>query len=415
MNSSTVLLVFQWLLFGSFLIPIVEVIAAFTGATWSHVAYTQTPGKFTQMIIQITTVGKEPELVQMTIDKLREYRLHISFEIWVVVEPGHFIDYTDAEVFVVPEGFSCRPIDKARALEYSRLVRKSRHLNTSAVKILFVDDDTLPSASYIGKAFNGDYDLCQGITVPSRWYGTGNWKHLFISHLDDIRTRNCLIYCSCTQGMSQKPLFVHGEGLCITGRAEDIVTWDRPIVASDDLVFGTNAAHIGLTWGYFYAAIQLVSPWSWKEFLDQRWRWTWGNFDAIARRDILPRAYAYFIALRYAAGLASVIASSIGSALLLTGVARVPPQAHKVFLISSACQFLSYGVAGWINSGGQPNRELRATAAKYWLFRLVQTIFAIAFTPVNAIIPMCVVVYCALRGRPKRFMVIKKSNQIMVR
>ncbi len=413
MTSSLPLLILQWFLLAFFITPLIETIMAFIGAIWGFFGYTQAPGKFQHLVIQITTVGKEPELVQQTVDKLRSYRLDMSHEIWIVVEPGSYVNYANADrVIVVPEDFECLPIEKARALEYSRRIRVRLGLDRPLVKIILVDDDTLPSARYIYRAFNGDYDVCQGVTVPNRWYAVGGWKHFILSHLDDIRTRNCLIYCSCTQGVTQKPLFVHGEGLCITGRAEGIVTWDRRIVASDDLVFGTNAAHLGLSWGYFYGAIQLISPWSFKENLSQRRRWTWGNFDAICDREIMPLGSAIFKAVKYAFGFMGIIASTTGAILLGLGIARVPPQAHHLYWISLTCWFASYGFSGFVNSGGEPNRAGR-TPARYWSFRVVQTLAAAAMTPLTAMTPIFVIVYSVWKGRPTKFIMIKKSNAAM--
>ena len=416
MTEDPSLNVLQWVLLAFFMIPLFEVTLGLLGAAWAHFGYVKAPGKFTHLIIQITTVGKEPDLVQRTINTLRNYNLPMNHEIWVVIEPGHYLLYENADrVIVVPGSFTCKPVDKARALEYTRILRLKENLDRADVKVLFVDDDTLPSKRYVELAFNGDYDLCQGITVPSRWYAVGGWRHFLLSHLDNIRTRNCLVYCSCTQGITQKPLFVHGEGLCITGKTEGIVTWNRPIIASDDLVFGTNAAHQGMTWGYFHAAIQLVSPWSFKENLNQRWRWTWGNFDAIGNREIMPRGAAIFKGFKYALGFASVIASTTGAVLLLVGIAKVPPQAHVVFWASLAAWFISYGVTGWINAGGQPNRELHGTPLRYWGFRTAQALLATILTPVTALTPIFVITYSLARGRPKKFIMITKFNKVMER
>ncbi len=414
MTNSLPLHVLQWFLLMFFLTPLVEAVMATLGVTWAAFGYlTAPPGKFTQLIIQITTVGEEPKVVQRTIDKLRSYRLTMSYEIWVAVEPGHFTEYTGADrVIVVPADFVCLPIDKARALEYTRRLRQYLRLNRPDVKILLVDDDTLPSEKYVYKAFAADYDLCQGVTIPSRWFAAGTWKHFILSHLDNIRTRNCLIYCSCTQGVTQKPLFVHGEGLCMTGMAEEIVTWNRPIVASDDLVFGTNAAYMGLSWGYFLAAIQLISPWTLKESLKQRQRWTWGNFDAIRSRDIMPSAAATFKGFKYLWGYLAVLSSTTGAILLFLGIAKVPPQAHHVFELSLVCWFASYGLMGWINSGGEPNRESRTTFG-FWRFRVLQTMAATVLTPITALSPLMIITYSLLKGRPKKFLMVRKWNRIM--
>lgn len=432
LNETVPLQVLQWSLLVFFLIPSVEAIMMVLGAVWAQIGYREAPEKFTKLIIQVTTVGKEFGLVQRTVNSIRAYDLPMPFEIWVAIEPGHREDYENADrVIVVPENFKCKPIDKARALEYTRLIRRREGLGRADVKILLVDDDTLPSRRYILKGFAGDYDICQGITVANRWFGVnGGWRHLLLSHMDAIRTRNCLVYCSCTQGVSQKPLFVHGEGLTMTGETEQIVTWDRPIVASDDLVFGTNAAHMGLSWGYFQAAIQLVSPWTFKEGDNQRWRWTWGNFDAIGSRDIMPRAAAAFKGVKYALGFVSVLASTTGAVLLFIGVAKVPPQAHVVFWISLACWFGSYMFSTFIATGGEPNRTAmvrplrdmlrrdkgerpqlrRRSFLRYWGFRIVQTILGGILTPYVALAPIVLIVRSVFRGRPNKFVMIDKTG-----
>ena len=228
--------VLQWVLLFFFVTPLVELVMMMFGALWAQIGYAEAPGKYKHLIIQITTVGKEHQLVQRTVDKIRSYGLKMSYEIWVAIEPGQYIEYVDVDnLVVVPAAFECSPVHKARALEYTKRLRVKLGLNRSDVKLLLADDDTLPSERYINMAFNGDYDICQGITVPNRWFGTGSFKRFILCHLDNIRTRNCLIYCSCTQGVTQKPLFVHGEGLCMTGWTEAAISWDRPIVASDDL------------------------------------------------------------------------------------------------------------------------------------------------------------------------------------
>lgn len=447
MISSTLLHILDWTLLAFFVVPAIEAAMMIFGTAWAQFRHAEAPEKFQHLIIQITTVGKEPELVQRTVDKIRGYDLTVPYEIWVAIEPDHFDNYANVDrVIVVPSSFTCRAIDKARALEYTRRLREeyltTRDLDPALVKLLLVDDDTLPSYNYIRKAFISDYDVCQGPTIPNRWYGTGGWRHFILSHLDNGRTRNCLVYCSCTQGVIQRPLFVHGEGLCMTCRAESIVTWDKPLVASDDLVFGTTAAHEGLSWGYFHgAAIQLVSPWTFREFLTQRRRWTWGNFDAIMSREILPQSPAVFRSIKKLLTLASIISYITGAILLGCGIARVPVQARYVFWCSLACWVVSYSLTGWINSGGEPNRErlgpriirrddyanpmvyrlalfaniFRRARVNYWAFRVFQTISATILAPMTVLAPIYVNIYSVLNGRPTRFEMITKSNSVMDR
>ena len=130
-----------------------------------------------------------------------------------------------------------------------------------------------------------------------------------------------------------------------------------------------------------------------------------------------------------------------GAVLLGFGIVKVPPQAHYVFWVSLACWIASYGLTGWINSGGEPNRErlgprniersgyrsvvtysfasflnlLRFARINYWAFRVFQTISATIMAPVTVLMPAVVITYSALKGRPTRFDVIAKSNSIMDR
>lgn len=404
---------FWWLLSLSFLVPLVETVIAVFGCVYSLLFFRRRPGNYSELIIQIATVGKEFDLVQRCINTINAYDLDINYRIWVVLEPGFPTNYEGCErVIVVPEDFSCKPVDKARALEFCRRIRQEEGLNRADVKLLFVDDDTLPSKRYIEFAFPGDYDLCQGFTVANRWYAVGGFQHFLMSHLDDPRPRNCLIYCSMNQGFVEYPVFVHGEGLCITGACEDQVTWDFPIVGSDDLVFGINAADQGLRWGFFVAAIQLISPWTWQEHLRQRWRWTWGNIDAILNRKIMPLSGAVLIAVKYMSSFGSVAASTATLVMVAAGLLVLPQQMQVLYNISLAAWVLGYAVPAWICAGGQPNRELRPVPWRYWGFRVVQTFWGAVLTPVTAIVPTLVILYTVFKGRPRKFEMISKNNSV---
>ena len=199
----------------------------------------------TLLIIQITTVGNE-ETVNEIIRRIRGYELAFPHVIWVATEPWAPGNYQGAdEVIVVPKGFQCRASYKARALEYTRRLRIDRRLNDFYVKVLFLDDDCVPTQSYVEKVFRADYDVCEGIPTPRTGYGR------FLSHMDDLRTINCLYMCSVFQGVGH-PIHVHGEGLCVRGSAEAFVTWDYEMFASEDLVFGHMAAFSGMTWGFVW-------------------------------------------------------------------------------------------------------------------------------------------------------------------
>ena len=270
------------------------------GQYYYRFRFRRAPGKFQLLIFQITTTGKEQARVNEIIASVRGYRLPMPHEVWVAAEPGHENCYPQADrVIVVPAEFRARSERKARALEYTRRLRAAEGLGQTDVKILYNDDDVLPTRQYILTAFDADYDVCEGITAPRTEYGTLPAGHLVASHADDVRARQCLIYCSVFQGLLGKPLYVHGEGLTVTGAAEQLVTWDYPVFASEDLVFGQNAAQMGLRWGWFCESVELTSPWTLREYFVQRKRWLWGDIHAIVHRDVLPRSRAAVIAVKY--------------------------------------------------------------------------------------------------------------------
>jgi len=421
----------RYILLIFFMVPLIEAGMAIIGTLHSHNHYKSAPWKFSRAIIQITTVGKEADLIRQTIKTVRGYDLKFPYEIWVVNEPGFDNDYPLADrVITVPADFECKPINKARALEFSRRIRAAEGFNRADVKIILMDDDSIPTREYFQLAFQGDYDLCQGATVANRYYAQVNWKHAVLSHVDNIRVRNCMIYCSFTQGVTTKPLFVHGEGLTMTGLVEDKITWDHPIIASDDLVFGTRAAAEGFSWGYFNAAIQIISPWTFTEAWKQRKRWTWGNISAIISRDILPLSVAIPKALKYAVGAVSIFTSTIGAALLYTGVIEVPPAVHDVYRVSLICWFASYGVAAWVNTSGVANRSRfykpvteetpgrgrhsgpplqPLSAIRYYGWRLLQSAIGTITCPLVSAVPVFIILSSLLTGKPKSFIMIDKT------
>ena len=91
---------------------------------------------------------------------------------------------------------------KARALDYSCKVRESLGISSKDVKILFLDDDTIPSKKYIrGICYETDYEVMQGILKPriELWY---------YIHMLNMRTLACLSVCSIYQSHGH-PVWVH--------------------------------------------------------------------------------------------------------------------------------------------------------------------------------------------------------------
>lgn len=386
------------------LVPLGELVLLAAGQYYYRFLFRRAPGKFRLLIFQITTTGNEQARVNEIIASVRGYQLPMTHEIWVAAEPGHENRYPQADrVIVVPAEFHARSERKARALEYTRRLRAVEGLGRADVKILYNDDDVLPTRQYILTAFDADYDVCEGITAPRTEYGTLPAGHLVASHADDVRARQCLIYCSVFQGLLGKPLHVHGEGLTVTGTAEQAVTWDYPVFASEDLVFGQNAAHMGLRWGWFCESVELTSPWTLREFFVQRKRWVWGDLHAIARRDVLPRSRAGAIAAKYLADSVILLVSAAGLALRLFG--ELPPTspvygAARLALLTWLGVFFA---AGWVGAGGSVDGRNDDS-------RLLAALTAVLFSPLSCLVTAAGLAWPLIAGNPGTFEVIRKTR-----
>jgi hypothetical protein len=325
-----------------------------------------------------------------------------------VNEPGHDDEYPDADrVITVPEEFTARSQYKARALEYSRHVRRALGFNTAATKIVFLDDDTSPTWEYLETAFEADYDIAQGTTAPRIRYGARPLSHFLLSHIDDLRFHNCMTYCSVSQGILNAPLFVHGEGLTVTGHAEEVTTWDYPVFASEDLTFGCNAAAKGLSWGYFHEYIELTSPWTWGAYFKQRRRWMWGNVHAIFHRSVMPLGAGVRVGLRYLLSLYTFFGSAVAVALVLTGRIELDAWWYALFWCSLAIWLGNYAVGGWVNSG---RREPGQSTLGFWANRVWQTFAATVLAPLTATWTMVALVSTLAMGNPRSFEVIAKTE-----
>jgi Glycosyl transferase family group 2 len=390
------------LVYGAWLTPLAELGLLAVG----HLAYRwrfreAKPGTFLYLIIQVTTAGREQARVTEIIKQIRGYGLAMPHEIWVVTEPGVPSDYPLADrVLVVPGNFRARSRKKARALEYSRRVRISMGFDRPEVKIIFNDDDVSLTKGYLERAFAADYDVCQGVIAPRTHYAVRPFGHFLASHADDIRTHACLVYCSVFQGILRRPLHVHGEGLVVTGAAESIVTWDWPVTASEDLVFGQRAVAARLRWGWFHEYAEVTSPWTLRDYLVQRRRWLWGDIHAVTHRGIMPASARLLVVGKYLVGLTVLLASAAGLYLRATG--RVPATAGALdwAKLSTLSWLGVFFTCGWIGAGTAPSGDSRLLAG----------VVAVAMMPASLVLTFAAIVIPLIEGSPHSFSVIAKTR-----
>jgi Glycosyl transferase family group 2 len=389
------------IVFIAWMVPLAEL--AFLGIGQVHWHYgfrTADSHAFDRLVIQVTTTGVAFSRVNEIVAQIRSYELDMPYEVWVVTEPSPATYPLADRVITVPETFRCRARNKARALEYSRLVRDSLGLSCPGVKILFVDDDVSLTKRYIERAFSADYDICQGLIAPRVRYAIRPFGHFVVSHADDIRTHACLVYCSVFQGILGRPLHVHGEGLAVTGEAEAMVTWDWPVVASEDLVFGQQAARLGLTWGWFHEYAEITSPWSFRDYFVQRRRWLWGDLHAIRYRSVISFGAAVRVSVKYLVGILALLCSALGLWLRVTG--RI--SADSPMLSWAKLSILTWvGViftCGWIAASHRDDDS-----------RLLAGVLAVVMLPVSVALTVCAIVIPLIQGDPKTFVVITKTRE----
>jgi Glycosyl transferase family group 2 len=396
----------RYVVYIAWMMPLAELLLLVAGQVHFRTNFREAPqGKFTHLIIQITTVGGEQLRVNEIIKQIRDYSLPMDYQIWVVTEPFASSDYPLADlVLVVPPTFTARSAKKARALEYSRITRMRMGLERGDVKILFNDDDVSLTKSYIERAFIADYDICQGIVTPRTAYAVRPFGHFATSHADDIRTHGCLVYCSVFQGIFRRPFHVHGEGLTVTGDAEGLITWDIPLVASEDLAFGQRAAHEkSLQWGWFHEYAEVTSPWSFRDYFVQRSRWLWGDIHAITHRDVMPLSAALLVTVKYLVGTLCLVGSMVGLYLRATG--RIPATSPilsyaKLSILAWAGLFFT---CGWIGAGS-------ATSARNHDSRLLAGIVAVLMMPISVSLTFAALVIPLVQGDPRTFRVIRKTR-----
>jgi cellulose synthase/poly-beta-1,6-N-acetylglucosamine synthase-like glycosyltransferase len=340
-----------------------------------------------RIIIQITTIGNF-NIVNRNVQTIRGYKLTFPFEIWIVTEPVDIKNYAAADrVVVVPPEFKSVAKSKARALDYAAETRKSMGIVSDKIKILFIDDDAIPSKGYIEKCFSGDYDIMEGIIQPKLNYGTR------YSYVENMRTLACMSVCSIYQAHGH-PVWVHGEGICVRASTEQKIGWKFDVIASEDLVFGHTCSSKKMKWGFVWDPIYITSPWTFRDFFRQRHRWLWGNVHAI--KNILTWRSKIRMILFYVVGSSSLWISISGIFMDSLGLLNFPMHVRILEFFSLGIWFALYGFVGYKVG----NKKLR---------HVILSMCLIFYTSVMNTFPIWIGL---LFKRPKKFHVISKERTI---
>jgi cellulose synthase/poly-beta-1,6-N-acetylglucosamine synthase-like glycosyltransferase len=382
MNSFEILALMVWLF------PIFVLCCIIYGYLRNRYLWHQNPILTSRIIIQITTLDNY-DIVNRNVATIRSYDLCIPYEIWIVTESSLLDKYDGADkVLNVSPEFVSKAKYKARALDYSSRVRENLGINSKNVKILFLDDDTVPSKEYIETCYAADYDVMQGILQPKLNYGT------LYSYVENMRTLACLSVCSIYQSHGH-PVWVHGEGICVKASTERAVGWGFNLVSSEDLVFGHKCAEKKMKWGFIWKSIYITSPWTFRDFFKQRKRWLWGNAHAISH--ILNWKSKVRLLWFYATGVSILWISTAATILDLTGNLGFGNLERTLFYFSLFIWLGMYGYIGYLVGDGKLKHILLSMVLAW-------------FTSIMNTFPICVGLFLK---RPNKFEVIEKERKVM--
>jgi Glycosyl transferase family group 2 len=344
------------------------------------------PSNDDPLIVQITTIGNPT--VNEIIRRIRALGLSLPFQIWVVVDEPYReeLGYDPDRLIAVPREFRTQAAKfKARALEYARLFRMKmvERGELTAYKVLYLDDDSCPTKQFIEDSWYKNVDLLEGMICPGNRYGSLG------SILDNIRTFTCMTVCSFFQGTSH-PVWIHGESMTVSDRVDREISWDKPLVASEDLAYGQDAVAKGYKMWFTYSRVNITSPLSLKDFVRQRRRWIWGNFHAI--RELLTVPQKVKLLFFYFNALFMMPVSIVAILLLLLGYIQVPSVVYALTLGGFGFWLAVWGIAGYLAR-----------------FKLQDAAVSVAMALVSSMFDFGITVVALSQGPPKRFEVIRKE------
>ncbi|MGZ5296239.1 MAG: glycosyltransferase family 2 protein, partial [Actinomycetota bacterium] len=153
------------------------------------------------------------------------------------------------------------------------------------------------------------------------------------------------------------------------------------------------------TWGFVWDYVEITSPFTWRDFLTQRRRWVWGNIHAI--RHVLPLRSSILLIVLYVYGLFTFVVSTIGIVLALTGALHFRSGIMPWLLVSMAIWLSMFALSGVINSGCGASKGIR---------RVRDVVVAVLLAFVTSVVAIGVQVVALLKGNPRRFEVIQKTD-----
>jgi beta-1,4-mannosyltransferase len=186
---------------------------------------------------------------------------------------------------------------KARASQYSHELRIREHEDRDDVWVLHMDDDTgvgpdtgPAMAQFIEEQFQAGPDgkhMAQGILTYPREYARNRLTWL----ADSARPAEDVARFSAFTGSGTPRAGVHGELLLVRASIEATIGWDfgpRSIVEDAQFALIFSARYAGRS-AWFSGRCYGASPATFRDFIHQRERWSWGLAALVFNRSLQLR------------------------------------------------------------------------------------------------------------------------------
>jgi len=355
----------------------------------------QSGRKIDKVIFQIPTIGNF-NLVNKILETVKNYNLPTPLETWAVIEEGdvHKADYVCDRVIVVPAGFECEDLYKARALEYARQLRQkmvaSGELPSNYV-LLQGDDDSVPTPEFIKESLAVNADVCIGSLTPES-------KSVWTTILEYERCVTCGIFCNFFTNI-EKPLWAHGEATCLTSEVDKNVSYDistfthnnhGKLISSEDIFYIHKASVMGYSVFNSEKHIAISSPLTFADTIRQRRRWVWGDLRILSQK-MLPLNNRLRLSIIGFSGMWLYSFAMLGLPLNFFGFVSVP---------AVLVPFCYLSLAVWLGS-----RAYLIGEHLGWKHALLGALTSY----ITVTLSFATLVIGFLKGDPKKFEVIKKE------
>lgn len=354
--------------------------------------------------IRTVTRGDYHQLIRNNVNKNMNTCLSVGLENFILEvvtdKPIGLLKHPRIREVVVPNNYRTKTgaLFKARALQYC--LEDENNILGDNDWIVHLDEETIMTENavrgIINFVLNSKHEFGQGLIT----YANEDVVNWFTTLADSFRVADDMGKLRFQFYMFHRPLF-SWKGSYVVSKlsAERFVSFDHGLDGSvaEDCYFSMIAYKNGFTFDFIEGEMWEKSPFTIKDFLQQRKRWMQGIF-LVVHSNHIPLQNKIFLALSLYAWLTMPLSTSN---LVLASIYPLPP--------TSWCNFLSTFVGAvsiyMYIFGVMKSFSLMRIGLKRYLLCIFATIFTIPF---NVIIENVAVLW-GFMGNKHKFYIVQKQ------